>query len=125
MNPTVSSHTTKQLDQENLTIWKEARNKAAQSLERANNLLDSCTQENYSKGIAWAHGNIGAANLWLSNYEEALEHTMKARDLLRKEEDFEHEVDILYNLCVIFYFLGEYEKQITYAKEALELAKKN
>ncbi len=112
------------IDKENLATWKIARNNPSLALENASKILQLAEENNYALGIAWAIGNIGAAQMWQSNYEEALEHTTKARELLHQEQDFKHEVDIIYNLCVIFYFLGDYEKQLIYAKESLAAAEK-
>jgi serine phosphatase RsbU (regulator of sigma subunit)/tetratricopeptide (TPR) repeat protein len=112
------------IDKENLATWKIARNNPSLALANAIKTLKLAEENNYNLGIAWAIGNIGAAEMWQSNYEEALEHTTKARELLHQENDFIHEVDIIYNLCVIFYFLGDYQKQLMYAKESLAAAEK-
>jgi len=112
------------IDAENLASWKIARNNPSVALKNATKTLILAEENNYKLGIAWAIGNIGAAQMWLSNYEEALHQTTKSRELLHKKEDFEHEADIVYNICVIFYFLGDYEKQLFYAKESLNLAEK-
>lgn len=114
-----------QIDQSNLEDWKNARNNPSEVLVSARQNLQKAKAANYQKGIAWAEGNIGAAQVWSSNYEEALSHTTKARQLLQKVKDGNHESDILYNLCVIFYFLGDYKRQLEYAMDALDVAKKN
>lgn len=124
MSQVSEKNITTSIDQENLDCWKSARNNPSQALEEAQKTLVLAEKHKYKKGIAWAIGNIGSANLWSSNYEEALVNSSKAKELLHKVEDYEHEVDITYNLCVVFYFLGDYEKQLIYAKESLELAKK-
>jgi len=122
VNQSATKNTLELIDQENISTWKIVRNKPAQALKEAKNTLIKAKEANYQHGIAWALGNIGAAEMWQSNYEEALEHTSSARELLQQENDFKHEADIIYNLCVIFYFLGDYEKQIVYAQESLKVA---
>ncbi|MCB0400542.1 MAG: tetratricopeptide repeat protein [Flavobacteriales bacterium] len=122
MSLTILHKITSSIDDENRSTWKIVRNNPSRALSEAHATLSKAKESDYTAGIAWALGNIGAAELWQSNYEEALEHTTSARELLHQAGDLEHEVDMLYNLCVIFYFLGEYEKQIHYAKEALNLA---
>jgi tetratricopeptide (TPR) repeat protein len=124
MSQSTTKNITALIDQENLATWKIARNNPSQALIDAKKTLTNAKEIDYKLGIAWAIGNIGAAEMWQSNYEEALEHTTNSRELLLKEEDFKHEADIIYNLCVIFYFLGDYEKQIFYAKESLRVAEK-
>jgi serine phosphatase RsbU (regulator of sigma subunit) len=124
LSQTVSKNIISSIDKDNLAVWKIARNNPSEALASAKATLKLAQEHNYSRGIGWAEANIGAAQLWQSNYEEALEHTTTARELLHQEEDFVHETDILYNLCVIFYFLGDYEKQILYAKESLALSEK-
>lgn len=124
MSQTTSHITTTGIDQENLSTWKIARNNPSLALENAKKTLELAKEIDYQLGIAWAIGNIGAAEMWQSNYEAALEYTSTARELLQQEGDHKHEADILYNLCVIFYYLGDYQKQILYAKESLEVAEK-
>ena len=106
MSQNLTNNITYSIDNENLSTWKTARNNPSLALKAAKKNLILAKENNYSLGIAWATGNIGTAHLWLSNYEEALEYTSQARELLHQEKDFEHEADILYNLCVIFYYLG-------------------
>ncbi|MDF1673747.1 MAG: tetratricopeptide repeat protein [Vicingaceae bacterium] len=124
MNPSSTQNINTLIDQENNSTWKIARNNPSKALEEARITLAKSQEINYDLGTGWALGNIGAAEMWQSNYEEALEYTSKARELLHQEKDYKHEADIIYNLCVIFYFLGDYEKQIYYAKESLGVAEK-
>ncbi len=119
----VNENNTDVIDQQNLQNWKDVRNDPAGVLESATEILKQAQEINYSKGVAWAEGNVGAANIWLSNYEQALDHSTRARDLLHAAGELEHEVDIIYNLCAIFHFLSDHEKQLEYSKDSLELAK--
>lgn len=112
------------IDEQNDADWKIARNNPATVLQSATKVLELSRKNNYKKGIARAEGNLGAAHIWLSNYEDALAHTSRARELLHQIKEFKHEADMLYNLCVIFYFLGDYNKQLQYAKESLTVSQK-
>ena len=112
-----------EIDRHNLQNWNLVRDNPTSVLESSLALLERAKEIKYTKGIAWAEGNIGAAHIWTSNYEEALEYTARAREGAHKARDFEHEVDLLYNMCVIFYFLGDYKKQIQLGRDALEVSR--
>ena len=113
----------REIDNQNVHNWNFVRENPASVLESARMVLEQAKELNYAKGIAWAEGNIGAASIWASNYEEALEYTARARESLHEVGDFEHEADLLYNMCVIFYFLGDYKKQIQFGSDSLELSR--
>lgn len=103
-----------EIDSQNLENWNTVRDNPNAVLESASEILELARKQKYAKGVAWAQGNIGAAHMWTSNNETALHLTAKAREALRECEDFKHEADMLYNLCAIFYFLGDYEKQLQF-----------
>lgn len=113
------------IDSQNLENWSSVRDNPATVLQSAFDILTKAKKAEYKKGAAWALGNIGAAHMWMSNYEEALDYTAKAREELSDIKDYEHEADMLYNLCAIFYFLGDYEKQLQFANESLKIALEN
>lgn len=110
------------LDEQNVDDWHLVRDNPSSVLLRAESALKSSIKLNYKKGIAWAMGNIGAAQMWMSNYEDALKHTAQAKKVLHECKDYHHEADISYNLCAIFYFLRDYQKQIFHAKESLKIS---
>ncbi len=116
--------TTDLLDQDNIRAWKMVRTNPAQTIQISKDVLEKSINADYKKGIAWATGNIGTANTWMSNYEEALDNCFRAIDLLGEEEEFEQEVNILYTIYVVFYFLKDLEKQLEYCTSSYELAKK-
>jgi len=117
----MSSHS--EIDRQNKHNWNFVRDNPLSVLESARTTLERAKALNYPKGVAWAEGNIGAAHIWTSNYEEALEYTARAREELHEIGDFEHEADLLYNLCIIFYFLGDFKKQIQFGQDALEISR--
>ncbi len=79
MSLTKSDNISAAIDAENKSTWKIARNNPSLALEQAKATLEKAKEANYKLGIAWAIGNIGAAEMWQSNYEEALNHTSQAR----------------------------------------------
>lgn len=113
------------LDEQNTHDWYLVRDNPAAILKRAENVLQSSIELKHTRGIGWAKGNIGAAHMWMSNYEDALNLSVQAKEVLRKCGDYEHEADISYNLCAIFYFLGDYQKQLFHAKESLKISVEN
>lgn len=110
------------LDEQNVKDWLIVRDNSSAVLKRAESALALSTEMNHIKGIAWAKGNMGAAHMWMSNYEDALKYTTEAKEALHECKDYHHEADISYNLCVIFYFLGDYQKQLFHAKDSLRIS---
>ena len=112
------------IDKENLSGWEHARGNPKVVIKTATKTLEKAQEIGYDKGIAWATGNLGAAHMWNSNYEEALKFSSKSQELLHACEEYEHESEIYYNLSGIYYFIGDDEQQIHNSFEALRLAKK-
>ncbi len=110
------------LDEQNVSDWHLVRDNPASVLKHSEDILESAIKLNHTKGIGWAKGNIGAAYMWMSNYEDALNHTIQAKEILSECKDYDHEADISYNLCAVFYFLGDYQKQLFHAKESLKIS---
>jgi transcriptional regulator with GAF, ATPase, and Fis domain len=112
------------IDASNLAAWNVVRTDPSKTLEIGEKNLAESQRCDYKKGIAWSYGNIGAAHVWLGNYEKALENSFRAIEMLGEVEERQQEVQILYNLSIVFYFLGDADKQLHYAFESLKLARK-
>ncbi|MBL7897769.1 MAG: GAF domain-containing protein, partial [Crocinitomicaceae bacterium] len=112
------------IDQSNLDAWLIVRTDPAKALAMAEANLAESEKTGYKKGIAWAYGNMGASHTWLGNYEKALEYCFKGVELLRECGEYKQEVQIHYNLSIVFYMLGDPDKQLQYAFESLHLARK-
>ena len=110
------------IDAANLEAWKIVRTNPAKTVLIAQENLKRSQEIGYDAGIAWAYGNLGAANTWLSDYEKSLAYCFKAVELLKEAGEFKQEVQLLYYLSIVFYFLGDSEKQLEYAENSLKRA---
>ncbi|MFT4601762.1 MAG: transcriptional regulator with GAF, ATPase, and Fis domain [Arenicella sp.] len=112
----------KTIDQNNLEGWDMVRTDPTTSLSVAKKNLERAKELNYEKGMAFALGNIGAANTWLSDYEKALENCFESLKILKQIGEKEQEAHIQYYLSIIYYFLSDPDKQLTYARNALNIS---
>ena len=110
------------IDLSNLKAWELVRADPAETLKLAEESLKRAEEIGYDKGIGWALGNIGAACTWLSDYERALDSCFKSIEILLDEEDVGQACQIEFYLSIVFYFLGDFEKQMTHARSSYELA---
>jgi transcriptional regulator with GAF, ATPase, and Fis domain/co-chaperonin GroES (HSP10) len=111
------------IDISNKEAWDIVRTEPAKTLEIAKANLERSEELGYEKGIAWSVSNIGAASTWLSDYEVALDHLHRGVDLLHSCGELEHEVQIEYYLSIVFYFLGDQDKQMNHANISFTKAK--
>ncbi len=114
-----------QIDEDNEKAWKVNRTEPRLCLLMAKESLKNAEAINYVKGKMHAMAAIGAANVWLSNYDEALHYLFDAREYLKDEKNKIKEAQIVYQIFCSFYFLADYEKAISYANEVLNLADEN
>ncbi|MBD3636659.1 MAG: GAF domain-containing protein [Crocinitomicaceae bacterium] len=112
------------IDASNKEAWEIVRAEPVKTLELAQESLARAIELDYPKGIGWAHGNIGAAYTWMSDYEKALDACFKSIEVLLDIEDYQHASQIEYYLSIIFYFLGDFEKQMTHSKASYDLAER-
>ncbi|UKN02380.1 GAF domain-containing protein [Paracrocinitomix mangrovi] len=110
------------IDAANLEAWEMVRIEPAKALQIAKENLIRAQDLGYEKGIAWATGNIGAACTWMSEYEDALEYCFEAVDLLKACGEFKQEVQIHYYLSIVFYLLGDPEKQLEHCQTSYDRA---
>ncbi len=110
------------IDLSNLEAWKIVRTDPTKTVLIAKENLKRSQELEYAKGIAWSYGNLGAANVWLSDYEKALSYCFQAVDLLNQCGEFKQEVQLHYYLSIVFYFLGDSAKQLEHAERSLARA---
>jgi serine phosphatase RsbU (regulator of sigma subunit)/putative methionine-R-sulfoxide reductase with GAF domain/Tfp pilus assembly protein PilF len=104
--------------------WSVARSNPSLSFELAEKAKKMSEELEYFKGKSRAIGNMGAAKVWLSELDVALDYLMDSHGFLQQSNDLEYDAQIVYMISVLFYYLGDYEKQLKYTKEALETADK-
>ena len=112
------------IDASNKQAWDLVRSEPLVTLKMSRENYERAQEIGYDKGMAWALGNIGAASTWMSDYEMALDNCFKSLELLLAADDFKHACQIEYYLSIIFYFLGDFEKQMVHAQSSYDLAKK-
>ena len=110
-----------QIDASNQKAWEQIRVEPQNSLETALHNLVLAQEAGYKNGVAWSNGIIGTAYAWLSEHEKAFEYCFLSIEQLRSCRDKKHEAEVLYTLSLIFYFLADFDKQYTYAKQSLKV----
>lgn len=112
------------IDLANSEAFDMVRANPSETLLMSKESLARAEEIGYQRGIGWALGNIGAAHTWLSNYEEALNFCFKSIENLLEADDFKQASQIEYYVSIIFYYLGDYEKQMTHSQSSYDLAEK-
>lgn len=110
------------IDQLNHDAWTVNRTDPKRCFELATKALEASREINHQHGITHALAALGACQVWLSNYDQALTHLFEARKLLRAEGNKAKEAEVVYQIFCCFYFLADYDKALEYAHEILELA---
>jgi GAF domain-containing protein len=121
-NKTTDTQLIEQIDRLNQESWAMNRTNPQQGLELASEALKQSLEANYLEGVAIARGNKAACHLWLSNYTQALDLALKAQHELHALNLLQRETEILYVISVVYYFLGDLDKQLTFCFKSLELA---
>ncbi|HLP12959.1 MAG TPA: GAF domain-containing protein, partial [Flavobacteriales bacterium] len=114
-----------EIDALNEQAWSINRTDARKSFELAQQALKASEESNYTNGRTHAIAAIGASNVWMSNYDEALTYLFEARKLLKTEGNKIKEAQVVYQIFCCFFFLNDYDKAIEYAHEILQLATEN
>src|SRR5688500_16364096 len=96
---------TKEIDTLNEKAWTTHRTDPKLSFELSTQSLKSSQELNYENGITQALAALGASNVWLSNYDEALKHLFEARKQLKSNDDKIKEAQVVYQIFCSFYFL--------------------
>jgi transcriptional regulator with GAF, ATPase, and Fis domain len=110
------------IDQNNLEGWNMVRTDPSTTLLMAEDSLARSKELDYEKGVAYALGNMGAANTWLSDYEKALEYCFASVEMLQKLGEKSQEAHIQYYLSIVFYFLSDPDKQVIHAQKAYNIS---
>lgn len=110
-----------EIDRINHESWQIVRTNPKLGIELAQKAFDASAETNYLNGITLATATLGACNVWLSNYDEALKYLFEARKLLEESGDHQKESQVLYHISCTFYFLGDYEKALDYAHQLVLL----
>lgn len=111
------------IDEANQEAWKIVRTQPGKALESANKTLAQSEEQGYPIGIAWAKAVIGASNIWLGHYDEAMQYCLESAEELIECDEKEGAVDTNYNIALLFYFLDDHDKQSYYFQKSLDLAK--
>ena len=110
------------IDSKNKKAWDLVRTQPNEAIRLAEEALEESVQKKYEAGEVWAIAVFGAANVWLGDYDLALELTFEALERFTSIAEKEGIILTNYNLAIVFYFLGEYEKQVEYSEKSLEVA---
>jgi transcriptional regulator with GAF, ATPase, and Fis domain len=125
MQSDLSITNTQEIDALNEKAWSINRTDARKSFDLAKQALKASEESNYTIGRTHAIAAIGASNVWMSNYDEALTYLYEARKLLKSDGNKPKEAQVVYQIFCCFYFLNDFDKAIEYAHEMLQLAIEN
>ena len=118
--PTKNIVTVNSIDQANKQAWKISRSTPKEALKLAGEALLMAETLNYSKGKGEALSTIGASNLWLSNFDEAIENCMDASRIFEEIHTPIPLGRVKYTMGTVFFYISDYDNAITYYIEALE-----
>lgn len=112
-----------EIDRINADAWKINRAEPKKCLAQGKVALEKSRAVNYQSGIADALSNIGAAQVWLGEYDLSVANLLEAIRVSRGLNLHTLEARIYYHLFCVFYFLSDHEQALRYCYDSLEQAK--
>lgn len=109
-----------QIDEENMQSLQLARSQPKIVLEKGFKTLEEAQKANYTKGVGEANAVLGAAHLWLSKYDEALEYCIEAEQILYDFEAYRMLGKNQYTIGTIFFYLSDYNNALSAYIKALK-----
>lgn len=86
-------------------------------------MMDIAKKANLSEGIAASHNIIALSSLSVSDYQKSLAHFLDALRIYEELEDGQNKANILSNIGVVYYYLGEHENSLEYHENAYNIRK--
>ncbi len=112
--------TVNSIDLANKEAWGINRSNPKEALKKAKKALKMAESLSYSKGRGEAISTIGAANLWLGNYDDALENSMEAVQIFEDINTYFPLGQAKYTIGTIFFYISDYDNSLNYYLESLE-----
>ncbi|WP_042152780.1 MULTISPECIES: tetratricopeptide repeat protein [unclassified Pseudoalteromonas] len=92
------------------------------AIEMLVNVISSREQNKDKKGLALAYGDIGVAYKHSKQYELAKTYLFKSLRFYQQEKDLYNSASQLHNISELYNKLGEIDKALNYAKQAVDLS---
>ncbi len=102
--------------------WSLNRSNPRKAKELAEEALSNSKERGSKIGEAYAAGAIGAAQVWLAEYDKSLENLLQAHKSLRSFGELNEDIQILYMIAVLYELVGNRDKQRDFFEQAYETA---
>lgn len=112
------------IDEAITKAWKCMRTEPQVAIELSQSAIEASKNHDYELGLARATGTLGASQVWVSDYNNALNNMLEAHAELSRLHDLRMDVQVLYMLSVLHHYLGDFDKQLEYCFEGREVAEK-
>jgi len=107
----------------NESAWDINRKDPLKAIKLSNEALEFAKKNNYKKGIADALKTLGAANIWVSNNNQALDDSFEALELYKELDDKKNQAAVNYNLGANFSYISDYDSSIKFYNRCYNLSK--
>ena len=112
-----------QIDLQLHQAWINRRSDMRQSFHMAQELLKSCEELNYERGIADCNKILGYCYWRFTEFSLSMEHSLAALHFYRETNDLRGEADTLNSLGAVYMFQKDNEKRLDCNLKCLEIRK--
>ena len=110
------------IDDLNTNAWAINRKDPKKAIELSTAALQQSQTTTYKKGIADALKTLGAANVWISNNNDALNYSFEALQLYKDLDDKKNQAAVNYNLGANFSYISDFDSAIKYYNNCYNLS---
>ncbi len=111
------------IDDLNVSAWSINRKNPNKAIEISNEALKQSKTNNYKKGIADALKTLGAANVWISNNDEALTNSFDALEIYRELGDKKNQAAVNYCIGANFSYVSDFDSSIKFYNKCYNISK--
>ena len=111
------------IDDLNVSAWSINRKNPNKAIEISNEALKQSKTNNYKKGIADALKTLGAANVWISNNDEALTNSFDALEIYRELGDKKNQAVVNYYIGANFSYVSDFDSSIKFYNKCYNISK--
>jgi tetratricopeptide (TPR) repeat protein len=120
----LKTHTdTLAIDKLNEEAWALNRKDPVKAIELSEQALKNASAQNYITGKALALKTLGAANVWISKNEEAMQYSFEAVELFATLGDKRNEAETNYNIGANFRYISDYDSAVKYYNRCYQISK--
>ncbi len=111
------------IDELNSSAWDLNRKDPKKAIELSTKALNQSKLNNYTEGVANALKTLGAANVWISNNNDALNYSFEALQLYKDLDDKKNQAAVNYNLGANFSYISDYDSAIKFYNRCYNISK--